>query len=417
MEFPALAEARGRLDAARKSLKGVFDEAGPDLDMAKVKSVDGDSAAKVDWIRTKNAEVDDLAKQVEGFEQVAKAAQGVRDAESDAEAKARGGESGDDRKGTERGAETKSLGDLFTESTAFKGKRGSVGPEASLDIDVKALMTSAASWTPQNIRTGKVVDFATTPIQVIDLIPGNTTSQAAVVYMEETTFTNNAAEVNESTNSTPGTYPESALGLTERSSPVRKIATFLPVTDEQLEDVPQARGYINNRLPFMLRQRLDAQIINGNGTAPNLRGFLNTVGIQTIAKGTDAVPDAFYKAMVQIQTVGQAMPNAIVMNPLDWQDVRLLRTADGIYIWGSPSDAGPGRMWGLPVAQAQVLPQNTGLVLDSTFTELDTRRGIDVQVSNSHSTYFIEGKQAVRADVRVALVVYRPAAICTVTGV
>jgi hypothetical protein len=39
-----------------------------------------------------------------------------------------------------------------------------------------------------------------------------------------------------------------------------------------------------------------------------------------------------------------------------------------------------------------------------------------VQISNNHSTYFIEGKQAARADMRVALIVYRPAAYVTVTG-
>lgn len=411
MTFPALTEARGKLDSARKALKSVFDEAGTDLDMSKVKSVDGDSAAKVEWIRTKNAEIDDLAKQVEGLEQVARAAEGVKAAETEAEAKARGGESGDDRKG-KREAGTKSVGEMFTDSVAFKGKKGSVGPEAHLDVEVKTLMTTSAGWAPETTRTGRLVDMAVRPIQIIDLIPGNTTSQSAVVYMEETTFTNNAAETAEG-----GTYPESALGLTERSAPVRKIATFLPVTDEQLEDEPQARGYINNRLPFMLRQRLDGQILVGDGTAPNLRGFLNTSGIQTQAKGTDPTPDAIYKAMVLVQVTGRAMPNAVVMNPLDWQDVRLLRTADGIYIWGSPSEAGPARIWGLPVAQSDALTQNTGLVLDTTFTELVTRRGIDVQVSNSHSTYFVEGKQAIRADMRVALVVYRPAAICTVTGI
>jgi hypothetical protein len=39
-----------------------------------------------------------------------------------------------------------------------------------------------------------------------------------------------------------------------------------------------------------------------------------------------------------------------------------------------------------------------------------------VQISNSHSTYFIEGKQATRADMRVALIVYRPARLRHVTG-
>jgi len=411
LTFPALTEARGKLDTARKSLKSVFDEAGPDLDMAKVKSVEGDSAAKVEWIRTKNAEIDGLAKEVEGLETVARAAEGVKAAETDVEAKARGGERGDGSKGKREG-EQKSLGDLFTASEAFTGKKGRQGPEAHLDVEVKTLMTTASGWTPETTRTGRLVDLAVRPIQIIDLIPGNTTSQAAVVYMEETTFQNNAAEIDEAQ-----TYPESALGLTERTSPVRKIATWLPVTDEQLEDVPQITGYINNRLPFMIRQRLDSQILVGSGTSPNLRGFLNTSGIQTQAKGTDPVPDAIYKAMVLVQVNGRAMPNAVVMHPLDWQDVRLLRTADGIYIWGSPSEAGPARIWGLPVAQSDAITQNTGLVADTSFTELVTRRGVDVQISNSHSTFFVEGKQAIRADMRAALVVYRPAALCTVTGI
>jgi HK97 family phage major capsid protein len=192
---------------------------------------------------------------------------------------------------------------------------------------------------------------------------------------------------------------------------------FIPVTDEQLEDVPQMQGYLNNRLPFMIRQRLDGQILVGNGTPPNLRGLLNVVGIQTQAKGADPAPDAVYKAMVKVMTVGQAFPDTIVYNPTNWQDIRLLRTADGIYIWGNPSDAGPERMWGLNVAMAQAETLGTAIVGDfGSFVELAVKRGIDVQISNSHSTFFIEGKQAVRADMRVALVVYRPAALCSVTG-
>jgi hypothetical protein len=46
----------------------------------------------------------------------------------------------------------------------------------------------------------------------------------------------------------------------------------------------------------------------------------------------------------------------------------------------------------------------TALVADlQNFSELSVRRGINVQISNSHSTFFIEGKQAVRCDMRAAL--------------
>lgn len=413
MPFPALKEAQGRLDAKRKELHTIFDQAGPDIDMTKVTSIDGDSKAKVKAINDLDTEINVLADEVVEYLKVEAAAERARKArdrgEPDPTTEPGDGNGKDDDK-----PQTKSFGELFVASHAYKGRvRSADGPGVELDVDVKTLMTTTAGWAPETFRTGRVVDFATRPIQVVDIIPDNTTSQNAIVYMEETTFTNNAAEAAEG-----GTYAEAALGLTEQSSPVRKITIWLPVTDEQLEDERQARGYLNNRLPFMLRQRLDGQILNGNGTAPNLRGFLNVVGVQTQAKGADPTPDAFYKAMTKVMVTGQAIPNAHIIHPNDWQDIRLLRTADGIYIWGSPSEAGPARLWGLPVIQAQAITENTGLTGDfQNFTELSIRRGVDVQVSNSHSTHFVEGKQAVRADVRVALPVYRPAALCSVTGI
>lgn len=406
--FPALEACESELAAKAKALHSIFEEAGTDLDMSKVKSLTGDNAAKVDEIRKMNEELDELGTKRDSLRVLAKAAERVRDMPGS-------GEPGDGgrKTGRDEDQEHKTLGDFFVESQAYKGKNGPIGPEAHLDIELKTLFDTGAGWAPQAVRTGKMVEAATRPIQVIDIIPSNTTTQTAVVYMEETTFTNAAAETAEG-----GTYPEAALALTEKSSAVRKIAVWLPMTDEQLEDEPQARGYVNNRLPFMIRQRLDLQILVGNGTAPNLRGILNVSGIQTQAKGADPVPDAVYKAMVKVMVTGQAMPDAYVTNPLDWQDVRLLRTSEGLYIWGNPSEAGPERIWGLRAVMAQALTENTGLVGDfANFSELDIKRGIDVQVSNSHSDFFINGKQAVRADMRVALVIYRPAAFCTVTSI
>lgn len=412
MSFPALTEAEGRLKAKQDELGSIFAEAGETVDLSKVKSISGDSAAKAAHIRALNTEIGDIAKEVEGLQEVAKAADAAK-----ARAERDGVEPGDGAKGGEQHeskGSTKSFGEMFVGSDAFKTK----GASSHIDVELKTLMGTAAGWAPEVTRTGKLVDFATRPIQVLDLFPTTTTGQAAVKYMEETTFTNAAAETAESTQATPGTYPEAALALTEKTSPVQKIAVFLPVTDEELEDEPRTLGYINNRLPFMLRQRLDSQLLVGNGTAPNLRGVLNVVGVQSQAKGTDPVPDAVYKAMVNVRVTGRALPNAFIVHPQDWQDVRLLRTSDGIYIWGSPTEAGPERIWGLQVVQSDAITLNTGLVGDfANYSELAMRRGIDVQVSNSHNDYFVQGKQAIRADLRAAFVVYRPTAFCTVTGI
>lgn len=408
--FPALDEAEGRLKSKRDELGGIFAEAGADIDFSKVKSVSGATTSRdvAAHVRALNDEMTDIAKEVSDLQAAKKAAEANR-----AGYAPEAGEGGDTKGGGVQTLDHKSFGELFTKSEAYRDQGYKAHRSANLDISLKTLFQTTAGWAPEVLRTGRVVESAQRPVQVADIIPQTTTSQAAIKYMEETTFTNAAVETAEGT-----TYQESALALTEKLSAVQKIATFIPVTDEQLEDEAQASGYLNNRLPFFLRQRLDTQIINGNGTAPNLRGLLNVVGIQTQAKGADPSPDAVYKAMVKVQTgSGQAMPNAALFAPLDWQNIRLLRTADGIYIWGNPSEAGPASIWGLQSIVVQALTAGTGIVGDfANFSELAVRRGVEVQVSNSHGTFFAEGKQALRADIRVALTFYRPAAFCTVTG-
>lgn len=414
MTFPALKESNQKLAEKRKNLAAIFDEAGPEMDFSKVTVVKGNTHEIAQVVRQWNDELTELGKENADLKAIERASQAVKIAGQSDEERAKAGAERGSAKGGDGASlpTTKTFGELFGDSAAYKLKTGPIGPEAKIDIDLKTLMTTGAGFAPEVTRTGRVVPFATRPIQVADLFPQSTTTQAAVQFMVESTFTNAAAEVAEG-----GTYPEAALALTETTEIVRKISVFLPVTDEQLDDEPQVRGYINNRLPFMVRQRLDSQLLTGTGTAPNLRGLLNVVGIQTQAKGADPTPDAVYKAMVKVMVTGQAQPDSVIFNPLNWQDIRLLRTADGIYIWGNPSDAGPERIWGLQVALAQAETLGTAVVADlGNYTELVVRRGIDVQISNSHGTFFVEGKQAIRADMRAALVVYRPAAICTVTG-
>lgn len=281
------------------------------------------------------------------------------------------------------------------------------------DVDLKTLMSRTAGWDPEEIRNRPLVLSAQRPIQLADLLPTRTVTQDAIKYMEETTFTNNAAEVAEA-----NTYGEAALALTERTQVVEKVGVWLPITDEQLEDVEGLQGYLDNRLPFMLRQRIDSQLLNGTGTTPALQGVLNKSGIQTQAKGGDTTPDAIYKAMTKIRVTGRAIPGAVVIHPNDWQQIRLLTTVDGVYLWGSPSESGPERIWGQAVVQADSITEGTAVVGDWTnFSELAYKRGLDIQVTNAHADFFVNGKQAMRADVRLVVVWTRPAAFCTITGI
>lgn len=405
--FPALKEAREKLEAKQKALHDVFAQAGPEMDVKKVKGIEGDV---VDYIRATNDELNALHAEVKRLEGVESAAQNVKGYEPKA-----------DKPAEEKPSD---LGGMFVKSAAFKGSKGTV---SEFDVEVKNVFNTAVlgtdGWQPETTRTGKLVESIYRPVQVTDLLPVTSTSQQAIVYMQENTFTNAATEVGEATNAAvtnaaTGQYPEQAFSLTEASSPVRKLGVWIPVSDEQLEDEAGARGYLNRRLPLMLRLRLDSQVLNGNGTAPNLRGILNTTNVQTQAAGTDPVIDAIYKGLTKVRVGGRATPNGIVIHSDDWQDIRLLRTTDGVYLWGNPTDRGAETLWGLPVVVNEVITSGTALVGDfANYAELAMKRGIELQVTNSHDQFFTQGKQAIRADMRCALVVYRPQAFCTVTGI
>ena len=109
----------------------------------------------------------------------------------------------------------------------------------------------------------------------MDCLTKFNTDQNAYVYLEETTFTNNAGEIAEAGDISSAN--EGALAFTERTESIRKIATFLPVTDELLADVSGIQGYVNSRLTTMMRLRMDNQLLNGNGSAPNLTGVLQNL--------------------------------------------------------------------------------------------------------------------------------------------
>ena len=377
----------------------------------------------VEDVRAKNAELDDLSKK---YEQ-AQDAERIANENKAALEKLEREPVGDVRFPVSQGSSftlttdakgNRTLGEMFAESKEYKSRIGrhvstSFNYTVELpDVDVKTTLTTSAGYPPQSLRNGVLVPSAQRALRVADLIPQGNTNQNAVKFMQETTFTNNAAERAEN-----AALAESALAYTEVTSPVRSLGTFIPVTEEQLDDVDGIASLINDRLVFMVGLREDSQLLVGDGNAPNLTGILNTANIQTQAKSTDATPDAVYKAMVKIMTTGDAQPDAVVFHPTDWQDVRLLRTADGIYIWGSPSDSGPECIWGLPVILTTAITLNTALVgAFRSYAHISRRKGVTVEVGHINDD-FQKVKKSIRAVERLSLEVYRPTAFCTVTGV
>jgi HK97 family phage major capsid protein len=321
----------------------------------------------------------------------------------------------------------KSLGELFTESDAYKQGIKSLDTkmrplEADINgVSIKSLsedylkttMATTAGWAPFPTQLRAPVMTAQTQPVVADLIPQDDTTEATIQWYEETVYTNAAASVAEG-----ATKPEAALQAVLRQQPVVKIAVTLPVTDEQLMDVPQVRGYIDSRLTLMVKQQEQVQLLRGTGVSPQLQGFHTKPGIGSIARGSNEDnADVFLRAITQVNAVaGLANATGIVMNPLQWLAIRLVRTSTGDYMWGHPALVGPATLWGLPVVQTNAETAGLGLVGDfQMYSHISRRLGMRIDVGYIN-TDFKDNIQRIRVEERLSLEIYRASAFCEATN-
>jgi HK97 family phage major capsid protein len=294
-----------------------------------------------------------------------------------------------------------------------KGDRFTGSIELITYPSVKTLLT-LGDLTPQADRR-PLVPFAVDETTVGDLMLQGTTDSNVISYYEETTFTNAAATVAEG-----DAKPESTLDFTERTETVRKIATWIPATSEFLQDNAGLRSYLEGRMRFMVEREEEDQLLNGNGTAPNISGILDRA-IQTIGSaGTDPTSDvdALYRGITEVRTDGLAEPTAFVIHPLSWSNIRLVKDDNNAYQGPGPFSPDVGeRIWGLPVRVTPLIAEGTALVgAFRPYAQIFRKGGIRVVASTEHSTYFTENKVAILAEERLTLAVYRPAAFCTITG-
>jgi HK97 family phage major capsid protein len=289
-----------------------------------------------------------------------------------------------------------------------------------IDLDVvdglkaNELSESASAIVVPDYQT-TVQQLPSQPPTVASLLAPGVTNRGSVNVLQESTFTNVADTVAEM-----GDKPQSVLQLERVSEPVRKIATFLPVSDEMLEDGPGMQSYIDTRLASMVEQTLDDQLLNGDGSTPNLVGLLHRAGIQestALALDTDSVIDAVNKAIAAIRDTAYAEPDGIVLNHTDWSAIRLMKDNQKNYYGDGPFGNNNSTLWGLPVVATSRIAAGSILIgAFRTQCQLFRRGSLVVEMTNSHSDYFTKNLIAVRAELRAALAVYRSSAFYLVTG-
>lgn len=326
----------------------------------------------------------------------------------------------------ERQERAKSIGRQFIESDAYKSAIATGSPTRVDAVPVQGLMKSllragndaagGALVSHTSARLGIVDSNVFAPRVFRDLVDVQTSDSQLIEFIR-TTFTNNAAETAEATatSGSSGTKPESGHTFEADSVSAVTIAHWEPVTKKMLNNQAQLMGIMEGDLLEGLEDRLEGEILNGNGSGANLTGILNTSGIQTQAFVTDLFT-TILKAKTAARINGRVTPTAVALSPVGMETVLLAKeSGTGAFLYGGPGRVGPVTIWGLPAIESEEVADDEAIVADWKKAKLYDVEAATIAWTESHSDFFVRNISVCRAEMDVALAIFRPAAFVQAT--
>jgi HK97 family phage major capsid protein len=307
----------------------------------------------------------------------------------------------------------KSLGELVTESEGFAALRKGGRSTGAIEVgSFKTVLSGPYSVGPTFYPV--VAQPAQPRLPVRGLMPGLVTTSNLVEFPSEDSQTGG-----------PGyQYPEGSdksqtdFAYSLKQSPVVTLATWLACSRQLFDDSTAFSGYIDARLGFLVEQKLEHELLYGDGGSGHLRGLCIAATPASGGPGTNAL-DTIAQALSQLAAAGVAA-DSICLHPSDWWQMRTAKTSgSGQYIIGDPLASVAPQLWGLAVSLSTQMTVGhflTGAFRNSCATF--DRQAATVEVSREHSDYFVKNLVAILCEERLALCIFRPTAFVygTVSG-
>ena len=313
-------------------------------------------------------------------------------------------------------AEAKSVGDSFVADKAYTDFVSGAATSARAVITL-----SKEDSTPTKVGTkgpeatslapsfyAGVFGTPNVPQKIEPLIPHIAVTTDSVDYVT-VADTINAAGVAEA-----GKIPESTFTPALAKANVVNVAHYTKITKQLADDAPALAAYINTKMLYGLQNKVENQIVNGDGTAPQLKGLLAT-GSYTDASTKLTGAKNLFDLLLLLQGVAETAayePEALVLNPMTWAQLAMEKDSQGRYLLGGPGLAANKSVWGIPVVTSSAVP--AGKFIFGNFTQTVTiydRQQVAVEMTNTNEDDFTHYLYTIRASRRLALAVEVPAGI------
>jgi HK97 family phage major capsid protein len=300
-----------------------------------------------------------------------------------------------------------SAAEEFVKSEEFKAFKDG-GRSSRARIEVKNTILADNTTTTWFDQIPGVVPGAFLPLNVYRSLPQFQTGTDSVVLMRENSFTNNARGQTEGAEKA-----QSAITFNKYNVAIETIAHWLKVSKQLLADSPAVVSYIETRLRFGVEAAVDNQLMNGNGTSPNLSGLLDS-GNYTVYTPTsgDNLIQAINRAKYQLWAIGY-IADTVYVNPADWgaQEIERENGSTGMYLYGAPGTISGLNPFGIRVVITPRITAGTFLVGQTAVaTGVWNRSGTVIEMGYEDND-FTSNLVTVLGEVRLGLGVTVPAAM------
>lgn len=248
-------------------------------------------------------------------------------------------------------SEGKSFIDMIKGDDSYKALSSNSASRAEIEVTKSDL---AAMKEVKVTSAGVVAPVYDTTIQpgirqelrIRDLLTAIPVTGQNYTYFREKLHTRGAGMVAEG-----GSKPTSDVTFEAATDRVKKIAVWMPVTEEALTDVPQMQGYIQELLRYDLKLEEETQILKGDGTGENLNGLMTqaTIYDANLTKAGDTSIDIVRRGVYQVRKQSKLSADGVVMSELDWMNIELQKDGENRYLFANLQGLVTPILWGRPV--------------------------------------------------------------------
>lgn len=259
-------------------------------------------------------------------------------------------------------------------------------------------------------------------LHIEDLMPHKPCEGSDIKFMQETGYTNNSALKAESTDpSSPTTITNSGVTLAKASTSVKALRTKISIPGELLDDIPELRTYLEQRIEHMGNLTVDTELSSGDNTGQHFYGIYTDTAHQSYlwsdGAAGDNLADAVLGGIIKAW-LAEFEPDGIPMNPEDWGAIIKLKGAgSGDYLIPTAHQANTAKMlWGLRVSVTTGNPSGrcapgsyskSLMIRDRQMTTLDWTRDYGTDRDGNLQRLFLNR--------RLGFQKIRPEGICVVT--